>query len=237
MAAAVGYLLFVGLGSWDGLSTSPLSVPDLPAYEGTLVVDLLLAVVVGVLTAVLMGFVRSGAMRVDVFARRPGRMLVALVLGGLAAGLVAIFARLLGGNSQDVLFSGQAAVPDVVAENSGSVLVVLLVAKALGYAICLGCGFRGGPVFPAIFLGVAIATFAVIFLDTSPTWAVAVGAAAGLTAGTGLVFSGLVFSMLLVGTGGLDALPAAVFAGTSAWLVRAMLEKRLGTEPAPAPAG
>lgn len=237
VAAAVGYLLFVGLGSWDGLSTSPLSVPNLPAYEGTLVVDLLLAVVVGVLTAVLMGFVRSGAMRVDVFARRPGRMLVALVLGGLAAGLVAIFARLLGGNSQDVLFSGQAAVPDVVAENSGSVLVVLLVAKALGYAICLGCGFRGGPVFPAIFLGVAIATFAVIFLDTSPTWAVAVGAAAGLTAGTGLVFSGLVFSMLLVGTGGLDALPAAVFAGTSAWLVRAMLEKRLGTEPAPAPAG
>ena len=128
-------------------------------------------------------------------------MLVALVLGGLAAGLVAIAARLLGGNSQDVLFSGQAAVPDVVAEGSGSVLVVLLVAKALGYAICLGCGFRGGPVFPAIFLGVAIATFAVIFLDTSPTWAVAVGAAAGLTAGTGLVFSGLVFSMLLVGTG------------------------------------
>ena len=124
-----------------------------------------------------------------------------------------------------------------MAAGSGVVLLVLLVAKAIAYAICLGCGFRGGPIFPAIFLGVAIATFAVIFLDTSPTWAVAVGAAAGMAAQTGLLFSGLVFSVLLVGTGGLDAIPAAVFAATSAWLVRAMLEKRLGTEPAPAPAG
>ena len=72
VAAAVGYLLFVGLGSWDGLSTSPLSVPDLPAYEGTLVVDLLLALVVGVLTAVLMAAVRAGAVRVDVL-RAPAR--------------------------------------------------------------------------------------------------------------------------------------------------------------------
>jgi H+/Cl- antiporter ClcA len=52
-------------------------------------------------------------------------------------------------------------------------LLVLVVVKALGYAISLGSGFRGGSVFPAIFLGVGIASIAVIAFDASPTWAVA----------------------------------------------------------------
>jgi hypothetical protein len=66
----------------------------------------------------------------------------------------------------------------------------------------------------------------VIVLDASPTWAIAVGAAAGMTAGTGLVFSALLFAMLLVGRPGLDALPAAVLAATTAWLVRGALQER-----------
>ena len=61
--------------------------------------------------------------------------------------------------------------------------------RALAYAICLGCGFRGGPVFPAIFLGVALAMLAVIAFDMSPTLALAVGTAAGMAAMTRLIFS------------------------------------------------
>jgi H+/Cl- antiporter ClcA len=101
-----------------------------------------------------------------------------------------------------------------------------MLAKAIGYGISLGCGFRGGPVFPAIFLGIALAAFAHIWFDTSPTWAVAVGAAAGMTAGTRLIFSSLLFSGLLVGTAGLDALPAAVLAAVAAWLVVTALATR-----------
>jgi H+/Cl- antiporter ClcA len=82
----------------------------------------------------------------------------ALLLGGaLTVGLLAQLADVLGGDSQDVLFSGQASVPHIVTEDSAAILLVVLAAKALGYAISLGCGFRGGPVFPAIFLGVALA--------------------------------------------------------------------------------
>jgi hypothetical protein len=67
-----------------------------------------------------------------------------LVAGGLATGLLAALADLLGASSQDVLFSGQAAVPDLVEEDSAGIVLVLLAAKALGYAICLGCGFEAG---------------------------------------------------------------------------------------------
>ena len=88
-----------------------------------------------------------------------------------------------------MLFSGQTSLPDLVAEDSAGILVVLVVAKGIAYAISLSCGFRGGPVFPAIFLGVALAMLAVVAFDVSPTLAVAVGATAGMVAMTRLVIA------------------------------------------------
>lgn len=228
VAAAVGYVLFIGLGSWTGIPATPLSVGDLPLYSGTSVLDLVLAILVGLLVSLIVAAVRRLAVPVD-HSVGPGtgtRLLVALVLGGVAVGVIALAARALGDDSQDVLFSGQQAIPALVGLTSAGAVLLLIVAKGLGYAISLGTGFRGGPVFPAIFLGIAVAMLAVVFLDTSPTWAVAVGAAAGMTAGTGLLFSGMLFSMLLVGHNGIDALPAAVLAAAAAWLTRAALAQR-----------
>ena len=90
----------------------------------------------------------------------------------------------------------------------------------------LGCGFRGGPVFPAIFLGVAVATLATIGFGVSPTLAVAVGAAAGMAAGTRLLFSSVLLAALLVGRQGVDAVPAAVLAAAAAWITVAALDRR-----------
>jgi hypothetical protein len=64
----------------------------------------------------------------------------------------------------------------------------------------------------AVFLGVALATIVAILPDGSPTLAVAVGTAAGMAAMTRLLFASLLFSALLVGTAGVDTIPAAVFA-------------------------
>ena len=149
-----------------------------------------------------------------------------LLAGGLAVGLVALLADGLGANSQDVLFSGQASIPALLAEQSTGILVVLLAAKALAYAISLGCGFRGGPIFPAVFLGVAIAVFPVAWFGTSPTWAVAVGAAAGTAAQTRLLLTSMLFASLLVGTEGVDAVPAAVLAAAAAWIAATALDPR-----------
>lgn len=41
VAAACGYVIFLELGDWGGLGTTPLAVPDLPAYDVTSIEDLL----------------------------------------------------------------------------------------------------------------------------------------------------------------------------------------------------
>ena len=86
---------------------------------------------------------------------------------------------------------------------------------------------------PAIFIGVALATLAIIILGVSPTLAVAVGTAAGMAAMTRLVFASLLLAALLVGREGLDAIPAAVLAAAAAWLVVTTVERRSNNDNLP----
>ena len=224
VAAAVGYLLFTGFGNWGGLEETTLSVPGLPPYEEVQLGDLLVAVVAGVLIALVVELVLALARRVAAGEERAG-MGALLLAGGLAVGLIALAADALGADSQDVLFSGQASIPALVAETSGGIVALLLVAKGLAYAVCLGCGFRGGQVFPAIFLGIAVVMFAVIVFDVSPTLAVAAGTAAGSAAVTRLLFASIVIGSLLVGSAGADAVPAAILAGVAAWVTVTAIER------------
>lgn len=239
-AAAIGYVVFVGLGNWGGLGTTSMAVPQLPEYHGTRILDLVLAIAVGIIASVVMRQVKGLAHLIDRAAaeHHPWRKYAVLILGGLATGLIAIIAQAFGAGHEEILFSGQSALPQTLAESSVGVLIVIIVAKALAYAVCLGCGFRGGPVFPAIFIGVAVAAIGSLVFGSSITWALAAGAAAGMTAGTGMVFSALLFAMLLCGTAGLDALPAAVLGVVAAWLANAALSRRAGgAEPTAAPQG
>jgi H+/Cl- antiporter ClcA len=217
VAAAIGYMIFIGFGDWGGLNTPGLAVPDLPPYQHAHVHDLFVAIAVGVATSLAILLVRRLATR----AIGPGERLGLagfLLAGGLVVGLIALAADGLGADSQDVLFSGQASIPALVAESSTGIVLVLLVAKGLAYAVSLSCGFRGGPIFPAVFLGVGLATLPVVWFDVSPTFAVAVGAAAGLAAEARLVLSAMLFGALLVGSGGLDAVPGTVLAAAAAWM-------------------
>jgi len=226
VAASIGYLIFLGFGDWGGLDATALSVPGLPVYDGVRLRDLAIAVGVGIAIALLAEVVRRLAGEIAGPGLARIGMPVLLLGGGLAVGALALLADGLGASSQDVLFSGQASIPGLVAEDSSRIVLVLVAAKALAYAVCLGCGFRGGAVFPAIFLGVALATLAVIAFDISPTLAVAVGTAAGTVAMTRLVFSSIIFAGLLVGTAGLDAVPVAALAAVAAWLTMAAVDER-----------
>ena len=127
----------------------------------------------------------------------------------------------------------------VIGEDSTKIIVVLLVAKFLAYGVSLGCGFRGGPIFPAIFLGIALASLTVVWFDVSPTLAVSVSTAAGMAAQTRLIVTPVLLSTLLVGSQGLDTVPAAVLATASAWLAMALVDQRneratVATPPTPA---
>ena len=87
------------------------------------------------------------------------RMLLLTPVVGLAvAGLAIAFAAATGKGSAEVLFSGQSALgpfdrhtpPATPSERS----LLLLACKGLAYGMSLS-SFRGGPTFPALFLGAA----------------------------------------------------------------------------------
>jgi H+/Cl- antiporter ClcA len=226
VAAALGYVIFVGFGDWGGLDAPGLVVPDLPLYDGTHVGDLVVAIAVGVATAGVIGLIHRLVTGPAVERARRVGLARALLGGGLAVGLVALLADGLGADSQDVLFSGQASIPSLVAETSTGIVLVLLVAKALGYAVCLACGFRGGPIFPAVFIGIGLATLPVVWFDVSPTFAIAIGAAAGMAAHARFILTSMLFAALLVGMQGLDTIPGAVLAAAAAWLTATALDRR-----------
>ena len=236
VAAAVGYVIFTGFGDWGGLNAPGLVVPNLPAYEGVELIDFFLSPVIGVATALTVLAVRRLATRIAGGPERRLGMPTLLLGGGLAVGGLALAARGLGADSQDVLFSGQFSISTLVQEDSLKIVIVLLVAKALAYAVSLGCGFRGGPIFPAAFLGIGIATVPVVLFDTSPTFAIAAGTAAGMAAQSRLVVTSMLFAALLVGSGGLDAVPSAVLAAVAAWLTVTALDPRPTPMENPGPA-
>jgi H+/Cl- antiporter ClcA len=179
---------------------------------------------VGILTALIVVVARRFGAALD----RRGRtsMPLLLVAGGLAVGLLAQTADWLGASSQDVLFSGQASVPGLVTSDSTKIVLILFAAKAIAYGISLGSGFRGGPVFPAIFLGIALASLTVAAFDVSPTLAVAVGTAAGMAAQARLIVTPVLLAALLVGSNGLDTVSAAVLATAGAILTMSAIERR-----------
>lgn len=226
VAAAVGYLIFIGFGDWGGLDAPGLVVPALELYEDVRLTDLLVAVAVGLVTTLVIVPLKRGAAELRALGRTRLGMPVLLLAGGLAVGLVALAADALGAGSQDVLFSGQKSIPSLLSETSTSVVVVLLVAKAIAYTVSLAAGFRGGAIFPAIFIGIGIATFPVLWLDMSPTVALAMGAAAGMTAQSRLLLASMLLAAILVGAQGTDAVPAAVLAAATAWLTATALERR-----------
>ena len=235
VAAAIGYVIFVGFGDWGGLAAPGLVVPDLPLYEGTRVLDLLVAVAVGVATAIVIAAVSTLATG-RVAGRLSRRSLAgSLVAGGLAVGLIALLADALGADSQDILFSGQHSISPLVTETSTGIVLLLLAAKAIAYAVSLVAGFRGGPIFPAVFLGIGVATLPVVWFDVSPTFAVAAGAAAGMAAYGRFVLTAMLFAALLVGSRGFDAIPGAVLAAAAAWITVTALDARLEERSATAP--
>jgi H+/Cl- antiporter ClcA len=226
VAAAVGYVIFIGFGDWGGLDAPGLAVPDLEVYKGNHLGDLLVAIAVGIVTALVLVVIHRFTVGVAERVEQRRTMPVLLLAGGLTVGLLALLADGLGADANEILFSGQSAIPELIKESTTSVLLLILAAKAAAYAVSLASGFRGGPIFPAVFLGIGIATLPVVWFDVSPTLALAVGAAAGMAAQTRFVLTSMLFGALLVGTAGLDAVPAAVLATVAAWITANALDPR-----------
>lgn len=234
VAAGTGALVFTGVGDWPGLEQVSLSLPGLPAYETVRIADLVWCLLVAAVVAVVIVVLRHIAHAVG--KRAQSRPPATLVAAGLLVGSLAVVFRAIADRPVDlVLFSGQEAMPAVIAEASAGVLLLLVAAKGLAYALSLGAGFRGGPVFPALLIGVAIGVLAADVLPgLEVTPAVATGIAAATAAVLRVPFTAVLLATLLVGSSAEDVAPIAVLAAAVAWLVAIALpnpEDREETEP------
>lgn len=215
VALGAGFTLDVGIGSWAGLADLQLSVPGLPEYAAVQWVDVALAIPVSIATAALIAgaYTAAGLLR----GLSHGRELAVLLIGALLVSAAALIVRGTTGEPVDaVLFSGQASIPGLLAVGSlGTVLVVLL-GKWVAYSASMGSGFRGGAIFPAVYLGVGVAA-AAQFLAPSGNMAalVAAGAAAATAGVLRMPFTAVLLGLLLtISAGGavtVTAIVGAVF--------------------------
>jgi H+/Cl- antiporter ClcA len=108
-------------------------------------------------------------------------------------------------------------------------LLLLMVCKGLAYALSLS-SFRGGPVFPAMFIGAAAGVAASHLPGLTVVPAVAMGIGAMCTAMLTLPLTATLLATLLLGTDGLNVMPVVIVAVVVAYVASARLA------PAPEPA-
>ncbi|PVY97949.1 chloride channel protein [Actinomycetospora cinnamomea] len=224
LAAGIGSLIFVGLDSLTGLGPVSLVLPDLPAFVRPDVAQFAWAVVIGLAAAVLGTTISWTALRLrSVVDRAP--VLLTTAAGLVVAVLAALYALGTGNPTSDVLFSGQESLPALLAGPTAyslGALVLLVACKALGYAVSLSA-FRGGPIFPAMFLGAAGGLALAPLPGLSVVPAVAMGIGAMSVVMLRLPLTSVLLAVLLLSTDGLAVTPLVIVAVVVAHLAAARL--------------
>ncbi|BDM69027.1 hypothetical protein HEK616_25140 [Streptomyces nigrescens] len=232
LASGIGALVFTGLGDWTGLGTYSLALHDVPRAAGPTVPEFGWALVIGVAAACAGTGVRRLArwLKARVIRHRvPATVLMGLVVGALAVG----FSAATGKPAQELLFSGQSALGTLFHDSAGysmAALLLLLLGKGLAYCVSLSA-FRGGPIFPALFLGAAggVVLSHLPGLSLTPAFAMGVGALA--VAMLRLPMTSVLMATLLMGRSGLTVMPLVIVAVVVGYVVTLRLT------PAPAAPG
>ncbi|WP_277830529.1 ion channel protein [Speluncibacter jeojiensis] len=227
VAAGAGALTMHLLGS------PQLSV-TVPAYADPQWIDLVSAIVITLAAALL------GVAAIYVFhplhrlLHALPNPLIAITLGGMGLGLLGA----LGGKI--TLFKGVDEMKELTAtaaDHSTAGLIVIAVVKLAALVVAAACGFRGGHIFPAVFVGVAAGLVA---------HSVAPGVPLALAIGSGVLALTMVVSRdgwvaLFLGAtvvGDIAVLPVLCLAILPLWLLisaRPEMTVRLALQPTPAP--
>jgi H+/Cl- antiporter ClcA len=230
LAAGIGALIFVGLDSWTGLGSFSLAIPDLPPSTSPTLSEFLWAIVIGIVAAFVGLLIKRGGLALQPIVERRQVALTPAV--GVLVALTAIaFAAMTGKDVSFVLFSGQDQLPDLVHEASSwstGALVALVVCKSVGYALSLSC-FRGGPVFPGMFIGAALGILASQLPGLSLVAGVGIGVGAMSVAMLGLPMVSVLLPSLLLINDAISLTPLIIVGVVTSYVVSARLT--------PAPAG
>lgn len=234
MAAGIGSLVAVGMGSWTGLSTSAfaLGTIELPHYPRPTAaalgwsIVLAVAVTFGAVAIVRFGRVVAGVAKGRAFVVLP---LVGLLVGGLAIA----FASTTDKGVEQVLFSGESTLGPMTANAatwSLGTLALLVAFKGLAWGLSLG-SFRGGPTFPALLLGAAAGMMASRLPGFDLTPAVCVGMAAATVAVLRLPLSAVALATLLTSGAGAGAPPLIIVGVIVAYMTTLLLAGPSKTAP------
>jgi H+/Cl- antiporter ClcA len=222
LAAGIGALIFTGLGAWTGLGTFSLAVHGLPPVGSPTPGEFGWAVVIGAACALAGSGVRRAAVALRGYAAT--RTPTALPVAGLVvAGLAIAFAAGSGRGASTVLFSGQDSLGPLITRSatySGLVLLLLIACKGLAYSVSMS-SFRGGPIFPAMFLGAAIG----LAFSHLPGLDAVAGAAMGIgamsTVMLTLPLTSVLLATLLLYSDGVVVMPLVIVSVVTAYLVGA----------------
>jgi H+/Cl- antiporter ClcA len=161
-------------------------------------------------------------------------MIVLPLAGVVVAVLTIIYTQATGKPSSDMLFSGENDIGPLVdhaASYSVGTLLLLLVFKTLAYGVSRG-SFRGGPIFPALFIGAA-GGIAMSHLPGLPLVAgVAMGIGAVMAATTKLPLTSVLIASLLLLSDAVKVMPLVILAVVVAYVAVAHIEPRLAARTA-----
>jgi H+/Cl- antiporter ClcA len=224
LAAGLGTLIFVGLDSITGLGTFSLAITGLPPFDRPTLALFGWAIAFGLAAPFLGRGIQLLALAVRPHVER--RMVLLMpVLGLVIAGLAIGFGEATGHSSSVVLFSGQDALPSLVDGVGGwsvAALLLLIACKGVAYGLSLS-SFRGGPVFPAMFLGAAGGCAAANLPGMELVPAVAMGIGAMCTVMLTLPLTSTLLATLLLAADGLAVMPLVIVAVVVAHVVTAHL--------------
>jgi len=105
-----------------------------------------------------------------------------------AAVIIAVAALLMNSwTGESVIYittSGEELISDLPTLTSASTVIAIIVLKSIAYAVSLGAGFRGGPFFPAMFIGAASGLLIALLIPDGPSVpaAIVVGVVASVIA-------------------------------------------------------
>jgi H+/Cl- antiporter ClcA len=239
LASGVGAIVFIGLDNWTGLGSFSLALTSVPPSVEPTIALMAWALVVGAVASLL-----GWAIRWVGLSLRPvvhlNRVLVTTGLG-VVIGLVAMVYQLVSDHSAtQVLFSGQDALPDLVAHTadySVATLILLGCCKMLMYGLSLSA-FRGGPIFPAMLVGGVLGMVTAGLPGMSEAPAIAMGIGAMCVAMLRLPLTSTLLAVLLLGADGVSVTPEVIVAVVTGFLLTSVLPAPGPKDPAlvPAPA-
>ena len=133
------------------------------------------------------------------------------------------------------LFDGEAGLPAVLASESAAAIAIVTIARMITYGIALSAGFRGGPIFPSMSLGVGIGASLSLFLDPSMEtpwwWRPSLPASASLK----LPFTAGLLALLITSSAGVVTAPVAIVGAVVGYVLRIAHDKKWPPRSSPPP--